>query len=71
MLLHSITFILFEKKQLFHRLWDHHKLIDHIKKLIEMGLYDKDILVNYDESEIDRMDMWIDHERDYNFTYAV
>ena len=58
------------RKQLFHRLWDHPKLIDHIKKLIEMGLYDKDILVNYDESEIDRMDMWIDHERDYNFTYA-
>ena len=58
------------RKQLFHRLWDHPKLIDHIKKLIDMGLYDKDILVNYDESEIDRMDMWIDHERDYNFTYA-
>ena len=34
-----------------------------------MGLYDKDILVNYDESEIDRMDMWIDHERDYNFIH--
>ena len=58
------------RKQLFHRLWDHPKLVDHIKKLIDMGLYDKDILVNYDESEIDRMDMWIDHERDYNFTYA-
>ena len=58
------------RKQLFHRLWDHPKRIDHIKKLIDMGLYDKDILVNYDESEIDRMNMWIDHERDYNFTYA-
>ena len=58
------------RKQLFHRLWDHPKLLDHIKKLIDMGLYDKDILVKYDESEIDRMDMWIDHERDYNFTYA-
>ena len=58
------------RKQLFHRLWDHPKLLDHIKKLIDIGLYDKDILVKYDESEIDRMDMWIDHERDYNFTYA-
>ena len=58
------------RKQLFHRLWDHPKLIDHINKLIYMGLYDKDILINYDESEIDRMNMWIDHERDYNFTYA-
>jgi ribonucleoside-diphosphate reductase alpha chain len=58
------------RKQLFHRLWDHPKFIDHIKTLIDKGLYDKDILVNYDESEIDRMGMWIDHERDYNFTYA-
>ena len=58
------------RKQLFHRLWDHPKFIDHIKTLIDKGLYDKDILVNYDESEIDRMGMWVDHERDYNFTYA-
>ena len=58
------------RKQLFHRLWDHPKFIDHIKTLIDKGLYDKDILANYDESEIDRMGMWIDHERDYNFTYA-
>ena len=58
------------RKQLFHRLWDHPKFIDHIKSLIDKGLYDKDILINYDESEIDRMGMWIDHERDYNFTYA-
>ena len=58
------------RKQLFHRLWDHPKFIDHIKILVDKGLYDKDILVNYDESEIDRMGMWIDHERDYNFTYA-
>jgi len=58
------------RKQLFHRLWDHPKFVDHIKSLIDKGLYDKDILVNYDESEIDRMGMWVDHERDYNFTYA-
>ena len=58
------------RKGLFHRLWDHPKFVDHIKSLIDKGLYDKDILVNYDESEIDRMGMWVDHERDYNFTYA-
>ena len=33
-------------------------------------MYDDSILDLYDESEIDRMGMWIDHERDYNFTYA-
>ena len=58
------------RKNLFHRLWEHPKFIDHIKKLIDLGLYDKGILENYTEAEIDRMGMWIDHERDYNFTYA-
>ena len=58
------------RKNLFHRLWEHPKFIDHIKKLIDLGLYDKGIIENYTEAEIDRMGMWIDHERDYNFTYA-
>ena len=58
------------RKNLFHRLWEHPKFIDHIKKLIDLGLYDKGILENYTESEIDRMGMWVDHERDYSFTYA-
>ena len=58
------------RKNLFHRLWEHPKFIEHIKKLIDLGLYDKGILENYTAAEIDRMGMWIDHERDYNFTYA-
>jgi len=58
------------RKNLFHRLWEHPKFIDHIKNLIDLGLYDKGILQNYTEAEIDRMGMWVDHERDYSFTYA-
>ena len=58
------------RKSLHHRLWEHPKFITHIKKLVDLGLYDKGILVNYTEAEIDRMGMWIDHERDYSFTYA-
>ena len=30
--------IIFFKKKLFHRLWEHPKFIDHIKKLIELGI---------------------------------
>ena len=48
------------RKNLFHRLWEHPKFIDHIKKLIDSGLYDKGILESYTESEIDRMGMWVD-----------
>ena len=58
------------RKSLHHRLWEHPKFLTHIKKLVELGLYDKGILDNYTEAEIDRMGMWIDHERDYSFTYA-
>ena len=58
------------RKSLFHRLWEHPTLLKHIKTCVKKGVYDKAILEKYDESEIDRMNMWIDHERDYNFTYA-
>jgi len=58
------------RKNLFHRLWEHPNFIDHIKKLVDSGLYDKGILESYTEAEIDRMGMWVDHERDYSFTYA-
>ena len=58
------------RKNLYHRLWEHPKFIDQIKNCIKQGVYDKDILIQYTESEIDRMGMWIVHERDYKFTYA-
>ena len=58
------------RKSLFHRLWEHPTLLQHIKTCVKKGIYDESILDKYDESEIDRMNMWIDHERDYNFTYA-
>ena len=58
------------RKKLFHRLWEHPKFVDQIKTCVDTGVYDKAILENYTEAEIDRMGMWIDHERDYTFTYA-
>tara|TARA_Y100001963_G_scaffold99121_1_gene136431 strand:- start:4016 stop:6388 length:2373 start_codon:yes stop_codon:yes gene_type:complete len=58
------------RKNLFHRLWEHPTFLTHIKTCVKQGVYDKAILDKYDNSEIDRMGMWIDHERDYNFTYA-
>jgi len=58
------------RKKLFHRLWEHPSFLDHIKSCIKVGMYDEDILVNYTEAEIDRLNGLIDHERDYSFTYA-
>lgn len=58
------------RKSIFRKLWDHPHLYDHTKKCIDKKIYDADILKQYDKSEFDRMNMWIDHTRDYNFTYA-
>ena len=58
------------RKSIFRKLWDHPHLYDHTKKGVELKVYDEDILKWYDKSEFDRMNMWIDHTRDYNFTYA-
>ena len=58
------------RKSIFRKLWDHPHLYDHTKKGVDLKVYDADILKCYDKSEFDRMNMWIDHTRDYNFTYA-
>ena len=58
------------RKALFGRLWDHPSLKTHIKKCVKLGVYDKGILDWYTEADFDRMQTMIDHDRDYNFTYA-
>ena len=58
------------RKKLFHKLWEHPTLLEQIEKCIKLGVYDKGILDNYTTAEIDRLNGFIDHERDYNFTYA-
>jgi ribonucleoside-diphosphate reductase alpha chain len=58
------------RKSIFRKLWDHPHLYEHTKKGVDLKVYDADILKWYDKSEFDRMNMWIDHTRDYNFTYA-
>ena len=58
------------RKSLFNRLWDHPKLSKQIDDGIAIGVYDPQIKEWYSDSEIDRMDQWVDHERDFLFTYA-
>jgi ribonucleoside-diphosphate reductase alpha chain len=41
-----------------------------IKKNIERNVYDPEILVKYTEEEIAKLDSYISHKRDENFTYA-
>ena len=58
------------RKQVIGRLWDHPHIYDHVKKGVEIGVYDPDILKWYDKKDFDRMENWLNHERDYDFTYA-
>jgi len=58
------------RKQLFHKMWDHPHIFTHVQNNIEKGVYDKDILKWYDKKDFDRMENWLNHERDYTFTYA-
>ncbi len=46
-------------------------LYAHITKLTSLGLYDKDILRKYTQKEIEELGEHIDHNKDFNFTYAA
>ena len=58
------------RKQIFRRLWDHPHIYTHVKKCVDQGVYDSEILKLYDKKDFDRMENWVNHERDYDFTYA-
>jgi ribonucleoside-diphosphate reductase alpha chain len=46
-------------------------LLEHVKKVVDIGFYDKDILNYYDENEWNTLDAFIDHDRDFEMTYAA
>jgi len=45
-------------------------LIDHITKLAYDDHYDRDIFTKYSQEEIEKVETFIDHDRDFLFTYA-
>ena len=58
------------RKQIYGRLHDHPTLIDHINNNIDKGVYDNEILDLYSEEDFKKLQSFIDHDRDYLFTYA-
>jgi len=58
------------RKQVFGRIHDHPLLIDHVKFNVDRGVYDSEILTLYSEEEFNKLQGFIDHDRDYLFTYA-
>jgi ribonucleoside-diphosphate reductase, alpha subunit len=45
-------------------------LFDHVKKMCELGWYDKEIITYYSKEEFDELNDYIVHDRDLSFAYA-
>ncbi len=46
-------------------------LYNHVKKLVNLGKYDKNLLRDYSFKEYEIMNSFVDHHRDMNFSYAA
>ena len=59
------------RKQVYRGHPDHPtEFVEHIQSCIDRNLYDGDILKKYTNDEITELGKYIDHDRDYLFTYA-
>lgn len=45
-------------------------LLRHVISRVDRGVYDAEVLEKYSEDEFDILNKMIDHDRDFNFTYA-
>jgi ribonucleoside-diphosphate reductase alpha chain len=58
------------RKQLNGRRHETPSVYEHTKLCVEKGVYDAEILDLYTKEEFDKLESFIDHQRDYLFTYA-
>ena len=58
------------RKSLFGRMHECPDLHSHVKKCVEKGIYDAELLDLYSDEEYNKLQSFIDHDRDYLFTYA-
>ena len=58
------------RKQLYGKVRELPNLVDHITSCAYDGIYDKDIFVKYSLEDINRVESFLDHDRDFLFTYA-
>ena len=58
------------RKQMYGRMRDMPSLIDHITEKCYSGVYDKEIFTKYSKEEIEKVGHWVNHDRDFLFTYA-
>ena len=58
------------RKSLYGLIKEHPSFYEHIQNCIEAGVYDDKILSSYTEEELNQLGNYINHDRDFLFTYA-
>jgi len=58
------------RKQLWGRMRECPTLQQHVENCVKKGVYDAEIVVKYSAEEWEKLNCYIDHERDFLFTYA-
>jgi len=58
------------RKQIFGLCYDHPDFYAQIIRCIEWGVYDSEVLNQYTKEELEAIGEFIDHDRDFLFTYA-
>ena len=58
------------RKQLYGRMHETPTVKEHVNRCIEKGVYDAEIAELYSDEEFDKLESFIDHDRDFLFTYA-
>jgi ribonucleoside-diphosphate reductase alpha chain len=58
------------RKQLYGKMKELPTLEQHIYQCVNHEVYDNDIFNKYSKEEIEKADSFVDHDRDYLFTYA-
>ena len=58
------------RKHIYGKMRDLPHLEEHIMSCTNIDVYDKDIFIKYSKEEIDKANNFIDHDRDFMFTYA-
>jgi ribonucleoside-diphosphate reductase alpha chain len=58
------------RKQLYGKMRELPTLEQHIYNCVNMDVYDNEIYMKYSKEEIDKANSFIDHNRDFLFTYA-
>ena len=58
------------RKQIYGRMKELPNLEDHINKCVSAKVYDDDVYNKYSKEDIEKINSFIDHDKDYLFTYA-